>query len=120
MINNYDSSSNNNNHYNNNYSKKSKNNNTDHDHGQRQDSTSMSMSMSMSHINNPLTWAISMRFLFNEYIKERVFVAEETFLLVSESQKRSCQRHFSFFKVFNFLYITNLPIEDFSFYIPFN
>ena len=107
MINNYDSSSNNNNHYNNNYSKKSKNNNTDHDHGQRQDSTSMSMSMSVSHINNPLTWAISMRFLFNEYIKERVFVAEETFLLVSESQKRSCQRHFSFFKVFHFLYITN-------------
>ena len=42
-----------------------------------------SMSTSMSHVNNPLTWAISMRFLLNEFIKDRAFVDEETFLLVS-------------------------------------
>jgi SCL-interrupting locus protein N-terminus len=33
-------------------------------------------------IMNPLTWAILTRFLFNEHIKERVYVADETFLLV--------------------------------------
>ena len=111
MINNYDSSKNNN-HYNNNYSKNNNNNNNDNDHGQREDSTSISM----SHINNPLTWAISMRFLFNEYIKERVFVAEETFLLVSESQKRCCQRHFSFLKNSNFRNNTNSTNYRFFFF----
>jgi SCL-interrupting locus protein N-terminus len=40
-------------------------------------------------IMNPLTWAILTRFLFNEHIKERVYVADETFLLV-------CKHFFSF------------------------
>jgi SCL-interrupting locus protein N-terminus len=40
-------------------------------------------------IMNPLTWAILTRFLFNEHIKERVYVADETFLLV-------CKQLFSF------------------------
>ena len=33
-------------------------------------------------LTDPLTWAILTRFLFNEHIKERVYVADETFLLV--------------------------------------
>jgi hypothetical protein len=36
-------------------------------------------------IMNPLTWAILTRFLFNEHVKERVYVADETFLLVSRN-----------------------------------
>ena len=55
-----------------------------------------SMSTSMSHVNNPLTWAISMRFLFNEFIKDRAFVDEETFLLVSGSIEMADVIFFSF------------------------
>ena len=69
----------NSNNYNNSYDYNNDSNNNNN--RRRQDS----MSTSMSHVNNPLTWAISMRFLFNEFIKDRAFVDEETFLLVSGS-----------------------------------
>lgn len=36
-----------------------------------------------SNLRNPLTWAVMIRFLFNENIKDRVFISDETFLLVS-------------------------------------
>ena len=38
---------------------------------------------SPSFLRNPLTWAMCVRFLANENIKDRVFVAPSTFLLVS-------------------------------------
>ena len=55
----------NSNNYNNSYDY---NNNSNIDNNRRRQD---SLSTSMSHVNNPLTWAISMRFLFNEFIKDR-------------------------------------------------
>ena len=93
IIKNYDNVNDNitnSNNYNNSYDY---NNNSNNDNNRRRKD---SMSTSMSHVNNPLTWAISMRFLFNEFIKDRAFVDEETFLLVSGSIEMADVIFFSF------------------------
>ena len=95
----------NSNNYNNSYDYNSNSNNDNN--RRRKDS----MSTSMSHVNNPLTWAISMRFLFNEFIKDRAFVDEETFLLVSGGiEMADGILFFYFFILFSLSFFANFHV----------
>ena len=72
ILNNYNNDRNSNNNDNNN-----DNDNNNNDRQQQYET--------ISNIRNPLTWAISIRFLFNEHIKDRAFVDKDTFLLVRKN-----------------------------------
>ena len=60
------------------------NNNQNNHHNRQYDRESAPPREPSSNVSNPLTWAICMRFLYNEHIKERAFVASDTFILVSD------------------------------------